>query len=115
MNEAAKTDSVQSAQFRVSHPEAGNVLGRGLKLSLDGKEWAYLRAGQAISTEIAPGHHRLRADNTYQKKTIEFDVQPGEQVHYRIGNRVGFFGSMMVAVLGAGPMYLVIERADPAE
>jgi hypothetical protein len=113
MDEEVRTDSARSAQLRVSHPEAANVMGRGLKLSLDGKEWAYLKAGQAISTEIGPGHHRLRADNTYQKKMVEFDVQPGEQVHYRIGNRVGFFGSMMVAVLGAGPMYLVIERTPP--
>jgi hypothetical protein len=75
----------------------------------------HLKVGQTFSLEIAPGHHWLKVNNTYHKKTVEFDVQSGEQVHYRIKNRIGFFGSMMISVLGAGPMYLMIERADPIE
>jgi hypothetical protein len=112
MSEEAKTESLQSARLTVSHPKEGNDMGRGLTLSLDGKDLPHLKAGRTISREIAPGQHRLRVNNTYHKKTVEFDAQPGEQVHYRIKNRIGFFGSMMITVLGAGPMYLEIERSD---
>jgi hypothetical protein len=115
MDAELKTESVQSARLTVSHPQEGTDMGRGLALSLDGKDLPHLKVGRTFTTEIAAGHHRLRVNNTYHKKTVEFDVQSGEQVHYRIRNRVGFFGSMMISVLGAGPMYLEIERAAPAE
>ena len=115
MQEEVKTESAQSARLNVSHPQEGNFLGRGLTLTLDGKEWTDLKAGRSIAREIEPGHPRLRVDNTYHKKTLEFDVGLGEQVHYRIKNRVGFFGSMLITILGAGPMYLVMERADRVE
>lgn len=90
-------------------------MGRGLSLALDGKDLAHLKAGRAMTTEIEPGCHKLRVDNTYQKKTVEFDATPGELIHYKIKNRVGFFGSMMLGALGAAPMYLVIERENPTE
>lgn len=113
MNEEAKAAGVQAAQLRVSHPVAGNVMGRGLKLWLDGEELSPLKAGQALTLEIKPGAHQLRAHNTYHSKTVEFVASPGEQVHYSINNRVGFIGWFMLTVLGGGPMYLVIERAAP--
>ena len=115
MGEEENTESAQPARLTVSHPQEGADMGRGLALSLDGKDLPHLKVGRTFTTEIAPGHHRLRVNNTYHKKTVEFDVQAGEQAHYRIKNRVGFFGSMMISVLGAGPMYLMIERADPIE
>lgn len=115
MSEEIKTDDVKSSRLKVSHPEEGGMLGRGLSLRMDGEDLPHLKAGRAVTTEIEPGHHRLRVDNTYQKKIIEFDAQPGETIHYKIKNKVGFFGSMILGVLGAAPMYLVIERADNAE
>lgn len=115
VNEEVDPDSMQSARLKVSHPEEGGRMGRGLKLTLDSKEWTHLKAGQAITTGIEPGRHRLLVNNTYHKKTVEFAAQAGELVHYRIKNRVGFFGSMLLMMLGAAPMYLVIERADRAE
>ncbi len=110
MSEGVNAASAQKVRLRVSHPEEGSVMGRGLSLVLDRKDWTHLKAGRDAATEIEPGHHRLRVDNTYHKKTIEFDAQPGELVHYRITNKATFFGSLMLAVLGAGPMHLVIER-----
>ena len=104
------------ARLRVSHPaEEGSYMGRGLTLALDRKDWAHLKAGRDATVEIEPGHHRLLVNNTYHKKTVEFDAEPGEQVHYRITNKVSFFGSMMLGVLGAAPMHLVIEREGQEE
>jgi hypothetical protein len=115
MSAEVNTGSPHPAQLRVSHPAAVNVMGRGLKLWLDGEELSPLKAGQALTIEIESGAHRLRASNTYSSKTMEFDAQPGEQVHYRINNRVGLFGWFMLTLLGSGPMHLVVERADPVE
>ncbi|HEX8070421.1 MAG TPA: hypothetical protein VF546_10750 [Pyrinomonadaceae bacterium] len=115
MSAELKAADVPVSQLRVSHPVAGNIMGRGLKLWLDDEELTPLKAGQALTVEIEPGAHRLRAHNTYHARTVEFVAAPGEQVHYRINNRVGFFGWFMLTVLGGGPMHLAIERADPVE
>ncbi|HEX8422932.1 MAG TPA: hypothetical protein VF634_05950, partial [Pyrinomonadaceae bacterium] len=110
-----KTKSSQAAQLRVSHPKESNVMGRGIKVSLDGAELSQVKAGQNLTIEIEPGHHKMHVDNTYHSKVVEFYAESGEQVHYQITNRVGFFGWFIVTMLGAGPMYLVIERKDPVE
>jgi hypothetical protein len=113
MGEEVKSDSPKG-QLRVTHKDEGDYMARGVKLRLDGQDLTLLKSGKAIVVEVEPGRHRLRMDNTFYPKTVEFDVQAGEQVHYRIWNRRGF-GSWMVEVLGAGPMYLVIEKAEPVE
>ena len=64
--------------------------------------------------EVEPGHHRLLIDNTLHTKTVEFDVEAGGQVYYRIWNKRGF-ASWMLDIFGSGPMYLAIERAEPIE
>lgn len=115
MNEETKAGGVLTAQLRVSHPAGKVGMGRGLKLSLDGEELLHLKAGQSLTMDIEAGRHRLRADNTYQAKAVEFDAESGEQVHYRVTNRVGFFGSLLITMLGAGPMYVEFERAEPVE
>lgn len=115
MTGEAKTESARPAQLRVSHPAAANVMGRGLKLTLDGEELPHLSAGRNLTVRIEPGRHRLRADNTYQSKAVEFDAESGEQVHYRITNRAGFFGALIITMLGAGPIYLLMERVEPVE
>ena len=109
-------DSTQDAQLRVSHPATkSNQLGRGLKLSLDGEELAHLKVGNSLVVNIEAGRHELRADNTYHAKTVEFDAEPGQQVHYRISNRVGAVGAILLGTVGAGPMHLEFERAEAVE
>src|ERR1700755_1019870 len=90
-------------------------MGRGLNLSLDGEELGHLKAGSSFVVNIEVGPHELRADNTYRARTVGFNAEPGEQVHYRIMNKVGLFGSMLLTTLGAGPMRVEFERAEPVE
>ena len=112
--EDPKVDEAPKGQLRVTHKDEGDHMARGIKLAVNGKDWTLLKSGKAIVAEVEPGHHRLRIDNTFYAKTIEFDVRAGEQAHYRIWNKRGF-GSWMVEILGAGPMYLAIEKAEPVE
>lgn len=114
MNEATRIDKTSPGQLRVTHKDEGGYLARGIKLALDGKDLIALKSGKAIVVEAELGHHRLRIDNTFHARTVEFDVRAGEQVHYRIWNKRGF-GSWLVEILGAGPMYLAFEKAEPLE
>jgi hypothetical protein len=52
----------------------------------------------------------LRFDNTWTKKSVDFSVAEGERVKFNVINQAGKFTWWMVAALGAGPMYLAIER-----
>jgi hypothetical protein len=113
MNQATKPEAL-SAQLRVTHKHEADYMARGIKLALDDADLNLLKSGTSTLVEIEPGHHRLRIDNTFHAKTVEFDVRAGEQVHYRIWNKRGF-GSWLVELLGAGPMYLAIEKAEPFE
>jgi hypothetical protein len=79
---------------------------------VDGKELSPLKSGEVLVVEIESGTHSLRVNNTYHSKTVEFDVQPGEQVHYSINNNPSFIGWFMLSLLGGGPMHIKIERAD---
>ena len=114
MREKANTDFAPSAQLRVTHKDEGDYMARGIKLALDGADLNLLKSGTSTLVEVEPGFHRLRIDNTFHAKTVEFDVRAGEQAHYRIWNKRGF-GSWLVELLGAGPMYLAIEKAEPVE
>lgn len=105
-----KLEGAVGARLRVSHPDEGSYLRRDIHLSLDGREFATLKSGRDVVIEIEPGRHSLRAHNTFLPRTVEFEAQPGEQLHFKVWNRKGF-GSWMVELLGSGPLYLVIKRA----
>ena len=114
MNEERIGESIPTAQLTLSHTHKDDFGGRSITLWLDGQKIATLSTGKSVTQEIEPGQHRLRADNTFLPKTIEFDIQPGEHVQYRIWNRSGF-GTWMIGVFGSGPLYLMFERlsGDP--
>jgi hypothetical protein len=96
-------------RLTVSRTAPADVKQRQVIVKLDGEPFAVLLYGQTASRVIEPGSHRVRFDNTWVKKTVEFHAAEGEQVQYNVINRAGRFTWWMVAVLGAGPMYLTIE------
>jgi hypothetical protein len=63
-----------------------------------------------VNREISPGHHRLRVHNTLVWKTVEFDAASGEHVRFGVVNRAGFGSMALLALLGAGPLYVTVER-----
>jgi hypothetical protein len=65
--------------------------------------------GDSITIPVTPGRHKLRVDNTWNWKTLDLDVAPGDHLRFLTINRVGRFTWFLVGTLGAGPMYVSIQ------
>lgn len=93
----------------VSRTSPADIQQRQLIVKLDDVEIATLMYGQTVTRVVEPGHHSLRVDNTWVWKTVEFSLEPDEHARFRLINRAGRFTWFLVAILGAGPMYVTIE------
>jgi len=59
------------ARLIVERTARDDVQTRQIILSVDGDPWVTLLYGESASRDIAPGRHRLRANNTLVWKTVE--------------------------------------------
>jgi len=98
------------ARLTIARTSPEDLKQRQVIIKLDGEWIADLLYDQTMTRAIEPGHHHLRVDNTWNKKSVEFDAAAGEEVKFRVVNRAGRFTWFLVASLGAGPMYVSIER-----
>ena len=98
------------SRITIARNAPADVKHRQLILTLDDEHVATLLYGETFTKAIDPGHHRLKVDNTFVWKTVEFDVAPEGEVNFRVISRAGRFTWWMVALLGAGPMYVTIEQ-----
>jgi hypothetical protein len=103
-------DVTNAARLTVERTGADDVRTRQVVVSLDGEPLGTLLFGGRVNREISPGHHRLRVHNTLVWKTVEFDAASGEHVRFGVVNRAGFGSMALVALLGAGPLYVTVER-----
>ena len=86
---------------------------RQVIMSIDGKPLFTLLHGQWATREIAPGSHTLKAYNTLVTKTIEFEIEPGGHAEFLTANIAGRWAFSALALLGVGPMGLLLEKKDP--
>lgn len=100
-----------SAQITIARTLPSDIGMRDVFVSLDGQTIATLRNQQSITSEVTPGHHTLRVHNTLVSKAIEFDARPGEHIRFTTSNRSGCATSL-IFFLGAGPIYISLERED---
>jgi len=98
------------ARLTIARTSPEDLKQRQVIIKLDGEWIADLMYDHTMTRAIQPGHHHLRVDNTWNKKNLEFDAAAGEEVKFRVVNRAGRFTWFLVASLGAGPMYVSIER-----
>jgi hypothetical protein len=103
----------EQAVLTVERRDSADVRIRQLVVALDGEPFATLLFGQAAKRPIPPGSHRLRVHNTLVWKNVTFDAAPGEQVRFRAVNRAGPGSMTLLALLGAGPLYVTVERVTP--
>lgn len=106
-----------TATVTVARRAANDVGYREIYVSVDGSSIGVLRHGEAITVDVSPGHHELRAHNTLFRRTVPFDVSVGEHAGFTAVNHAGrgtySFLAVFIGVLGAGPLYLSLER-DPS-
>ena len=77
---------------------------------MDGEDWVTLLYGRVASRELTPGQHTLKANNTLVRKTVTFDVRPGEHVRFQCINRAHWTGMLFMAFLGAAVLTVRLER-----
>ena len=87
---------------------------REVFVSLDGERLGILQHGDEITRDIEPGTHRLQAHNTLFWKTVEFTLGVGEHASFAAVNRAGWgtysVWAFLLGFLGAGPLYLTLDR-----
>jgi hypothetical protein len=101
-----------NAVLTVERRDPADVRVRQVVVTLDGGPFATLLFGETATRPIPAGPHRLRIHNTLVWKNVTFDAAPGEHVRYRTVNRAGPGSMALLALLGAGPLYVTVERVD---
>lgn len=77
---------------------------------VDGGHRVKLMYGDAFTLEVQPGAHDMRLHNTLVWKNIHFTIEPGEHLDFLISNEVRWWTRGVVAVLGAPPLFLRVEK-----
>ena len=84
---------------------------RHVDVFIDSVRVGMLMNGESLTREVAAGHHVLKVHNTMVGKTAEFDAADDAHVRFGVANRAGF-GSSLIWLFGAGPMYVDLERLE---
>lgn len=103
-----------TAQITIRRNSPDDIELRQIVVKLDGQRITELMYGDSTTFPVVPGHHRLRVDNTWNWKTLELDLAPGDHLHFLTVNRPGRFTWFLVGTLGAGPMYVSITPEQPS-
>ena len=83
---------------------------RQLVVSIDGKRIAELLWGDSVLHELAPGPHVLRVHNTLVWRTVQFTVEPGQQIFFEAVNRPADSTYFLLPLFGIGPLYVTLTR-----
>jgi len=104
------TSEVAESRITVSRTSPDDIKQRQIVVLLDGRRLGELMAGDEMSHVVEPGRHRLKVDNTWNWKNVDFTVAPGEHVRFQTVSRGGRFTWFLVGTIGVGPMYVSVER-----
>lgn len=83
---------------------------RQVYLFVDDQPWGKVKYGHAVSGDIAPGRHRVRAFNTLFSHTIEVEALPGEHVRLHCTNGMPTVGWLMMIFLHVTALRVRLER-----
>jgi len=106
----AATDGLFPAAVTITRTSESDFKSRQLVVAIDGARAATLLWGDSVTRELEPGPHRVRVHNTLVWKTVEFTLQPGEQVFFEAVNRTGISTFLLLPVLGIGPLFVTLRR-----
>ncbi|MCZ2148653.1 MAG: hypothetical protein LC126_12860 [Bryobacterales bacterium] len=99
----------ETARITITRSSGQDNQQRQMIVTIDGKPFATLVYGRTVTREVRTGKRKLKIGNTWTSKTVELDIAPGEHYKFRIINTSGRFTWPMVALFGAGPMYVTVE------
>ena len=102
----------ENAVLTVERRDPADVRIRQLIVTLDAEPLATLLFGETATRVIPAGPHRLRVHNTLVWKNVAFEAAAGEHVRFRVVNRAGPGSMTLVALLGAGPLYVTVQRVS---
>ena len=98
------------ARVTVSRTDERDVQQRQIYARVDDTAQRTLMFGESFTLDLEPGPHILKVNNTLYWKTVRFAVEPGEQIEFALINVSSKLSFGFLAMLGAGPLRLVIER-----
>jgi hypothetical protein len=107
---AAPTAAQGTITIRRTSPH--DVQQRQIIVKVDGVNVGEVFYGDTISIPVTAGLHRLHVDNTWNWKTLELNVAAGDHLKFQTVSRAGRFTWFLVSMLGAGPIYVSIEREE---
>ncbi len=100
------------ALVTVSRDHANDSQQRQVLVRLDDGASSTLLYGDRITVEVPPGRHLLRANNTLFWKRVPFTIEAGEHLEFVLINRAGRLTLGFLALIGAAPLFLDIERRN---
>jgi hypothetical protein len=102
--------SPPTARVTVSRTDDRDVQQRQIYARIDATAQRTLMFGHSFTLDVEPGPHTLKVNNTLYWKSVQFTVEPGEHVEFALINVSSKLSFGFLALLGAGPLRLVIER-----
>jgi len=108
----AETAGEGRASVTISRTGDDDVRERQVVARLDDDPKVTLYFGDSVTRSVSAGDHRLRAHNTLVWKTVRFTLEPGDDVEFLLVNYAPRFAFSMLALMGAGPLFLRVERRD---
>ena len=104
------TAKINNAQLTITRNGASDFQDRQVYLFVDEQPWGKVRYGKAVSREIPPGAHRVRAFNTLFSHTIEITALPGEHIRLNCTNGMPTVGWLMMIFLHVTALRPRLER-----
>lgn len=77
-----------------------DVQDRWIRIHFDDGPAEILRYGETLHRELPPGPHRIKADNTLSRHTLDLTLAPGQTVRLRCHNHFARGGILMMLTIG---------------
>ena len=106
------TPEPEPARLSITRDTPDDIQDRWIRLWLDGEYWETLRYGVTLSKDIPAGQHKLKASNTLNRDTLEFDAKPGEHIKVRCHNSIARGGFLSILMIGVAVIRVRLERID---
>ncbi len=99
-----------AATLTVNRNAPDDAQQRQILVFLDGEQIAELMYGDSVTKEISSGTHTLLVDNTWNKKSAQFETVENETARFLVKNRSGRFSEFLLMIFGGGPLKVSLER-----